>query len=49
MELYGLTSDQAERIIESVVHARDGFITKGEMADRIEEVIGGDPFETDIA
>lgn len=38
-ELYGLSNEQAQRIIEYAVQVRDGLITKYEMAEKIEEVI----------
>jgi hypothetical protein len=36
MEFYGMTEEVAERVLEYVVQARDGLITKSEMADKIE-------------
>jgi hypothetical protein len=47
MDLYELTPEQAQRILPAVAQARDGLITKGEMADRIEDLVidGGQLFE----
>jgi len=40
MDLYELTDEQAQAVIEYVVQARDGLITKGEMANKIESLVG---------
>ena len=41
-----LTQEQIEQILTLVIHARDGLITKGEMASGIEKVVG--PMETEV-
>jgi hypothetical protein len=47
-ELYGLTKDQAQRVIDAVVQTRDGLILEGEMLAKIKTTIGVEAYETNI-
>lgn len=45
---HGMNGEQIERMLEYVVQARDGLITAGEMAAKIETMLGA-KFEREVA
>lgn len=47
-DVTGMTDEQCERSLEYVLQARDGLITKNEMANKIEALFDK-PFETEIS